>query len=96
MSPPVVDRDGHALATRYEALRQDAVGAGVLRQTVRGLALLMRKGMAAWISNVEEDPMRDATIPPASPAMRMPGGIERSLIDIVTSMAFATALEGVT
>jgi hypothetical protein len=33
---------------------------------------------------------------PASSAMCVPEGIERSLVDIVAAMAFATALEGVT
>jgi hypothetical protein len=56
----------------------------------------MRKGMAAWMKSVGEAPVRDAAIPAASSAMRMPEGIERNLIDIVASMALATALEAVT
>lgn len=56
----------------------------------------MRKGMAAWMENVAEKSMRDAATPAATSAMRMPEGIERNLVDIVASMAFATALEGAT
>ena len=53
----------------------------------------MRKGMAAWIKDIgEEPPVREG---PASLAMCVPEGIQRSLVDIVAAMAFATALEGV-
>jgi hypothetical protein len=93
MSPLASDRDGHALAARYEALRHDVLGSGVRRHTVHGLALLMRRGMAGWMESVAEEPMRDAATPAALSAMRMPEGIERNLVDIVASMAFATALE---
>jgi hypothetical protein len=96
VNPGATSLDGHALAARYEALRQDLVESGGRRHTVRGLALLMRKGMAAWMKSVGEAPVRDAAIPAASSAMRMPEGIERNLIDIVASMALATALEAVT
>ena len=58
-----------------------------------GLALLMRKGLAAWMKSVGEEPVRDAAIPVASSTMHMPEGIERNL---VASMALATALEGAT
>jgi len=95
VNPGATSLDGHALAARYEALRQDLVESGGRRYTMRGLALLMRKGVAAWMTSVGEEP-GDAAAPATSCAMRMPEGIKRNLVDIVTSMALATALEAVT
>ncbi len=92
MNPADRNLDGQALAARYEALRQD-VAAGSCRHTVRGLALFMRHGMAAWMKNLGDNPARDAVVPAVSSATRMPEGIERNLVDIVASMALATALE---
>jgi hypothetical protein len=52
--------------------------------------------MAAWIKDVwQELPVREDITPPASSAMYLPEGIQRSLVDIVAAMAFATALESV-
>jgi hypothetical protein len=97
VNPGAADLDGHALAARYEALRQDSTASADRCHTVRGLALLMRKGMAAWIKGAgEEPPARDRSMPRASAAMRMADGIERSLVEIVATMALTTALEGVT
>jgi hypothetical protein len=50
---------------------------------------------AMWMKSVEGEPVCDDAIPAVSSAMRMPEGIKRNLVDIVTSMALATALEGV-
>lgn len=94
MNPVVTNLDGHALAARYETLRQEVMAPGDRRHTVRSLALLMRQGMAAWMKSVEEVPVR-ATATPAI-ARCMPEGIERSLVNIVATMALTTALEGVT
>jgi hypothetical protein len=95
MNPADPSLDGQALAARYEALRQDVVAAGSCRHTARGLALFMRHGMAAWMKNLGDNPVRDAAVPATSLALRMPEGIERNLVDIVASMALATALESV-
>ena len=94
MNPAAANLDGHALAARYEVLRHDVVASADRRHTLHSLALLMRKGMAAWIKDVgEELPVReDISSPPASSAMCVPEGIERSLVDIVAAMALATAL----
>jgi hypothetical protein len=67
---------------------------GDRRHTVRSLALLMRKGMAAWMKSVEEVSVRGTATPAI--ARCMPEGIERSLVNIVATMALTTALEGVT
>ena len=96
MNPAAANLDGHALAARYEVLRQDVVASADRRHTLHNLALLMRKGMAAWIKEVgEELPVREDITPPASSAICVPEGIARCLVDIVAAMAFATALEGV-
>jgi hypothetical protein len=94
VNPVATNLDGHALAARYETLRQEVMAPGDRRHTVRSLALLMRKGMAAWMKSVEEVPVRAAAT--AAIARSMPEGIERSLVDIVATMALTTALEGVT
>jgi hypothetical protein len=94
VNPVATNLDGHALAACYETLRQEVMAPGDRRHTVRSLALLMRKGMAAWMKGVEEVPVRAAATPAS--VRRMPEGIERSLVDIVATMALTTALEGVT
>jgi hypothetical protein len=94
VNPEAANRDGQALAARYEALRQEVVATGDRRQSVSSLALLMHKGMAAWMKGIEEEPVRAAT-PPVI-AQCMPKGIECNLVDIVATMALTTALEGVT
>ena len=96
MNPAASNLDGHALAARYEILRNDVVASVDRRHTLHSLALLMRKGMAAWIKTIgEELPVGEGITPPASSAMCAPEGIQRSLVDIVAAMAFAMALEGV-
>lgn len=96
MKPAAANLDGHALAERYEALRCDVVASADRRHTLHSLALFMRRGMAAWIKDVGEEPRtRHKTTSPVSSAMCMPEGIERSLVDILAAMALATALEGV-
>ena len=96
MKPTAAGPDGHVLAAHYEALRRDAVDSGSRLHTVRGLALLMRQGMAVWMMSAGEEPLRVAAIAAASPAMRLPDGIEQKLVDIVASMALATTLGGAT
>ena len=96
MTPAAACPDGHVLAARYEALRQNAMGSGPCLHTVRGLALLMRQGMAAWMTSAGEEPLRVAAIAAASPAMRLLDGIEQKLVDIVATMALATTLGGAT
>ena len=96
MKPAAANLDAHALAARYEALRHDVVAPADRRQSLHSLALLMRKGMAAWIKDVgQELPVGDDIRPLASSAIHLPEGIERSLVDVVAAMAFATALESV-
>lgn len=88
--------DGRALAECYEALRRDVLDSAGRRHSVRGLALLMCKGMAAWMKCADEGPARTA-LPAAPPhETRLPVGIEQNVVDIVAAMALATALTEVT
>lgn len=86
--------DGHALAARYEALRQEVIAPKGCRHAVHGLAMLVRQGMATWMKGIGEAAVHRVATPTAAAATRMPEGLERSLIDIVAAMALATALEG--
>jgi hypothetical protein len=85
--------DGHMLAQRYEVLRAEALGVGECHASARGLALLMRRGMLAWMKCVRELPVR-AVLPTSSSLMtKLPETLEQNLVDIMATMAFATAME---
>lgn len=95
MNAPAAVFEGPALVEHYEALRKDVIELDGHSHRVHGLALLMRKGMAAWIRGVGEQPAHIARGVPPSTALPLPPGIERPLVDILASMALATAWEGV-
>ena len=82
------------MVEHYEALRKDVVDFDGHTHAVRGLALLIRQGMAIWMRGVSE-----ARVPvPACHAVRdrtrsLPVGIEQSLVDILATMTLATAAE---
>lgn len=87
--------DGDVLVERYEALRQDVVAGDGRGRAMRGLALLMRRGMAAWMRCVDDDAMSRERPAAAGAAAnpRLPLGIEQSLIAILATMVLTTALE---
>lgn len=60
---------------------------------VRGRALLAFKGMAAWMKVVGEAPLASAFTAGSTSELKLPGSIERNLVDIVATMALATAME---
>ena len=81
---------GYTLAERYESLRQEVVE--LSGRAVHGRALLMFKGMAAWMRCAGETAPRP--IPAASPSeSRLPAGIEQNLIHLVANMTLATVRE---
>jgi hypothetical protein len=83
---------GHTLAERYESLRQEVVELSGRGRGVHGRALLMFKGMAAWMRCAGETAPRP--IPAASPSeSRLPAGIEQNLIHLVANMTLATVRE---
>ena len=88
--------DGHGLAAHYEALRQAVVDPRERNQPVRARALLMRKGMAAWMRGVEAASPPATTPRAACAARQMPGGIESHLVEILATMALAITREVVT
>lgn len=92
MKPAVTGRDGHALAERYEQLRQAATSSAGHRGG-DGLVLLMRRGMAAWMRSAVDEPLQRPGAAAPAPGPEMPEGIERHLIDILAAMTMATAME---
>lgn len=86
---------GDALVERYEALRQDVVDGDGQGRAVRGLALLMRRGMAAWMRCIGDE-AKSAEQPVTAGAaadLRLPAGIEQHLIAILATMVMTNALE---
>lgn len=83
------------LADVYEQLRCDAVGAAAAAiRSVRGLAILLRQGMAAWIHACSAVTSSAAASPPvAADDMCMPASVQREVIDVLAAMASATAWE---
>ncbi|REG48639.1 hypothetical protein B0G80_4953 [Paraburkholderia sp. BL6669N2] len=91
--PALVTSDPDALVEGYEALRMDMVERRGCCLSGRGRALLMLKGMAAWMSGMREIAL---CIPAARTTAHDTGpsaGIPQDLIDILTSMVLANALE---
>jgi hypothetical protein len=96
--------DSHELAQRYEALRRDVVQPCInASQDVRGLALLVLKGMAAWMHALSQPPCSrpaagrsgcDASVSKrtdaAAPIDRA-AGIEQMLVNILAAMTQANA-----
>ena len=93
MKEPVAMPDSQVLVECYESLRQDAFAGGGGGRTLRGRALLIFKGMAAWMQGVDVNPVA-ARAAALSKPLRLPVGIEQNLVAIVATMAFATALKG--
>ena len=89
----VTSPDGHILAEHYEALRREALGGHDTHTRVRGLAFLMRHGMAAWMKGVSEIPACGTSLTATAAITKLPETLEQSLIDIMATMAFATAME---
>jgi hypothetical protein len=91
--PPIAATEGHGLAAHYEALRRAVVDPRECNPPVRARALLMRKGMAAWMSGVAGAPAPAAAPRVASAERQLPGGVELPLVEILATMALATARE---
>src|SRR5262249_40416771 len=91
MSPADTGRDGHALAARYEQLRQSVANARTGHRG--GVGQRMAKGRAAWMSSAENEPPRRTDAARSASEPGVPEGIERRLIDILATMTLANVLE---
>ena len=92
MNAPAALPDGHVLAECYEALRHDVLDAAGGR-TLTGRALLMFKGMAAWIKAMAEAPVRPKHSVSLVDEKRVPTSFKQNLVNLVATMALATTVE---
>ena len=81
------------MAEQYEALRKDVLDFDGHTHAVRGLALLVRQGMAVWMRGVSEIRVSTPESTQRATARPLPIGIEQSLVDILATMTLATAVE---
>jgi hypothetical protein len=92
--PSAAALDAHTLADYYEALRKTVVESGSCAYTMAGHALLVFKGMAAWMKGMSEAPAYNrAPVAPRNESS-LPVGIEQNLVDILATMVLAGTLEG--
>jgi hypothetical protein len=90
---PALGATGHAMAEQYEALRRDVLDFDGHTHAVRGLALLMRQGMAVWMRGVSDTRVSTSASTRCATERSLPVGIEQSLVDILATMTLATAAE---
>ena len=83
--PAAGDGDAGGAVERYERLRVRAL-AGEADGHRLGLALLERRGLAAWARTWQETLARPS--PPARPAVELPAGAGE-LVGVLASMALA-------
>ena len=76
----------------YERLRHDALVAATRGSGLRGLAILIRKGMAAWIQACASTATAVAS-PPAGNGMSMSPGVQPEVIEVLAAMALGRAME---
>jgi len=92
---PTIAAEGHAMVEHYEALRKDVVDFDGHTHAVRGLALLMRQGMAIWMKGVSETRVPAHASARVPTQWSLPVGIEQSLVDILATMTLATTAEAI-
>lgn len=95
MKEPAITAEGHAMVQHYESLRKDVVDFDAHTHAVRGLALLMRQGMAIWMKGVSEALVPAPAVARSQPERSLPVGIEQSLVDILATMTLATTAEAI-
>ncbi len=89
------------LVQRYEALRHDVMEPDVRAQKdVCGLALLMRKGMVAWMRGLSQRCAQSAVVPGSNTAQGADRptngyalGVERTMVNILAAMTYANTVE---
>lgn len=85
--------DTHGLSAHYEAVRRAVVDPSEHNPPMQARALLMRKGLAAWMRSIEAASPLAAAPNVACVERRLPGGIESHLVEILATMALATTRE---
>ena len=82
------------LVDAYEQLRHDAITPPARGGGLRGLAILIRNGMAAWMHACATAAAASTAAPPAAGnGVRMPPGVPREVIDVLAAMALTAAME---
>jgi hypothetical protein len=82
------------LADAYEQLRHDATIASVCVGGLHGLAILVRKGMAAWMhACVAATSSMPAPSIASVDGVCVPAEVQREVVDVLATMALTTALE---
>ena len=92
--------DAAVLTAHYEALRAQAVGEPCDMTSARGLAVFLRRGLAAWLALCGELLVRPVDVPArrtlfARPSGQTPGPVPtREAVQILARMALAAARKG--
>lgn len=95
MKEPTIAAEGHAMVEHYESLRKDVVDFHGHTHAVRGLALLIRQGMAIWMKSMSEALVPVPAVARCQSDRSLPVGIEQSLVDILATMTLATTAEAI-
>jgi hypothetical protein len=86
--------DARSLVEDYETLRHAVVDLGGGAGSIQGRALLMFRGMAAWIQALAQRTERTSAPLHTQAPVRLPAGMQENLVHIVATMALTAALEG--
>jgi hypothetical protein len=82
------------LAGAYEQLRRDAIAPPACGGSLQGLAILMRRGMAAWMQACATVAPSPAVLPtPVNVAAAVFPTVRCEVVDVLAAMALMTALE---
>ena len=96
MIGPTRMSEGLALVEEYEALRKEVIEPDGHSRRVRALALLMRKGMAAWMKHLSEHHRSVAANVSRSNPLPVSPKIEQRVVDILATMTLAATWEAMT
>lgn len=89
--------DCQSFVDRYEELRLEAVGRGSFSSSGQGLALVLRKGLTAWMEAWSRCvPSRGTTAPRQTPASAMESdpGMKTELVRVLAAMALEHVAAG--
>ena len=83
------------LADAYEQLRHEATGPSGRGGSLRGLAILLRQGMVAWMHACATVAPEPAALLPSRRGVAVPTcpNVQREVIDVLAAMALTTAQE---